>query len=155
MRKLGADKIVHRDRIFQGDRLENGYDLCLDGTPDIENEEKYISHFLKQGASFVTLNGGLVRSSDKMGVFKGTAAATAEYARKKMEYRRKYGVDYQWSIMKANGEALKHISKMAEEGKIIPFLDKSVSFNGVDSFLDAHRHFTQRRSTQGKVVVSI
>ena len=47
VRKLGADKIVHRDRIFQGDRLENGYDLFLDGTPDIENDNQ-ITKLYKQ-----------------------------------------------------------------------------------------------------------
>lgn len=132
------------------DQLKGRFDAILD-TIGVQETEALGVRILKKGGHYTTLQGEAVNYADKFGLIAGGAAAAAALLRKQLQYRQSYGIEYWWTIMRTDAEALEDIARLARDGKMKIPVGKSFS---LWEAAEAHR-VQEGKQAHGKVVLQL
>lgn len=148
--EAGAEHIVDYTSENLRDKLGGRFDAVLDTIGVSETEALGVSS-LRKGGHYMTLQGETVHYADKMGLIAGGAAAAAALLRKQMQYKQAYGIQYSWTIMRTDPEALHDIAMLARNGKLkIPIGKSFLLWEATEA------HFCQeRKQACGKVVLHL
>ncbi|XP_062511020.1 reticulon-4-interacting protein 1 homolog, mitochondrial-like isoform X2 [Corticium candelabrum] len=124
---LGADKILDysRDDLQETLQKEPKFDVVYD-TVGNDMTQSYINLLKeKQGATYVTLRTPLLSTVDANGLCRGLLIGMAKWANPALSQYLAHGRHYRWAFFAPNGDALKTISKLVEDGKIKPIIQET------------------------------
>lgn len=148
--EAGAEQAVDYTCENLKDQLKGRFDAILD-TIGVQETEALGVRILKKGGHYTTLQGEAVNYADKFGLIAGGAAAAAALLRKQLQYRQSYGIEYWWTIMRTDAEALEDIARLARDGKMKIPVGKSFS---LWEAAEAHR-VQEGKQAHGKVVLQL
>lgn len=148
--EAGAEQAVDYTCENLEDKLAGRFDAVLDTIGLQETEALGIS-LLRKGGHYMTLQGETVNYSDKLGLVAGSAAATATLLRKQLQYKQSYGIQYWWTIMRTDAEALEDIARLARDGNMKIPVGRSFPFWEA---AEAHR-VQEGKQAHGKVVLQL
>lgn len=132
------------------DKVGGRFDAILDTIGVQETEALGVSS-LRKGGHYMTLQGEAVNYADKLGLIAGGAAAAAALLRKQVQYRQSYGIEYSWTIMRTDSEALHDIARLVRDGKMkIPIGRLFLLWEAAE----AH-HVQEKKQAHGKVVLHL
>lgn len=148
VRGLGADVVVDYLKDDFSNRLHD-YDVAFDTAFDTEQK---LLGTLKTGAdaAYVSIVTPKMQLIDQYGLDDGLKRGDAFLAARSAE-QAALGRRYFWSFMEPNGTALAHISRLVDDGKIRPLIDRVYP---MDSIVQAHQ-FCETKQAQGKIIVTI
>ncbi|RPE77833.1 MULTISPECIES: NADP-dependent oxidoreductase [unclassified Frondihabitans] len=149
VRELGADTVVdYRTQDFE--QLLGGYDLVLDSLGG-DNLEKSL-RVLKRGGKAIGIAGPpdptFARAA---GLNPIVVLATAGLSSKIRKQAKKLGVSYEFLFMRADGNQLRDIAALVDEGAIRPVVGKTVPFEQTPGALKA----LSAGGFRGKAVVTL
>lgn len=148
--EAGAEHTVDYTSENLRDKLGGRFDAILDTIGVQETEALGVSS-LRKGGHYMTLQGEAVNYADKLGLIAGGAAAAAALLQKQIQYRQSYGIEYSWTIMRTDSEALHDIAMLVRNGKLkIPVGKSFLLWEAAD----AHR-CQERKQAHGKVVLHL
>ncbi len=149
VRKLGADQVIDYHQENFEDVLFN-YDFVFDtlGGKALENVFKII----KPGGKVVSLSGipnGRFAAEYGLPLWKRLAFSLATLNISKLERETK--AQYVFLFMKPSGAELNLITKMIEDGAVMPMIDRVVPFSEIQSALD----YSETGRAHGKIIVTM
>ncbi|KAI5069095.1 hypothetical protein GOP47_0015396 [Adiantum capillus-veneris] len=148
--EAGAEHTVDYTSENLKDKLGGRFDAILD-TIGVQETEALGVSCLKRGGHYMTLQGEAVNYADKLGLVAGGAAAAAVLLKKQVQYRQAYGIEYAWTIMRTDSEALQDIAMLVRNGKLKIPVGKVFSL-----WEAAQAHYCQeRKQAHGKVVLHL
>ncbi|MCO5580008.1 hypothetical protein L7F22_033874 [Adiantum nelumboides] len=148
--EAGAEHTVDYTSENLRDKLGGRFDAILD-TIGVQETEALGVRSLKRGGHYTTLQGEAVTYADKFGLVAGGAAAAAALLKKQLQYRQAYGIEYAWTIMRTDSEALHDVARLVRHGQLKIPVGKTFSLWEV---ADAH-HCQERKQAHGKVVLHL
>eukprot|EP00897_Mesotaenium_endlicherianum_P008477 jgi/Mesen1/7658/ME000400S06854 len=149
VKAAGASQAVHYASQTMRDELGEGeYDAVLD-TIGVPVTEAMGIHVLARGGSYMTLQGELVQLCDQYGLAMGLAAAAARFFQKQLQYQRSHSINYYWTVMRTDADALQQIALLAEEGRFNIPVGKVLPLTQA---AEAHR-LRDMKLVKGKVVL--
>jgi NADPH:quinone reductase-like Zn-dependent oxidoreductase len=92
-----------------------------------------------------------VTLADRYGLVAGGAAAAAVLLKKKIRYKQHYGIDYWWTIMRTDAEALEEIARLIKNGQLRVPVGHILP---LEEAAEAHR-VIERKKAHGKVVLEV
>ncbi|KAL2632592.1 hypothetical protein R1flu_004071 [Riccia fluitans] len=149
-KEAGAEQVIDYTSEDIKEQLKDRFDAVLDTIGMPETESLGIN-VLRRGGHYLTLQGEVVSMADKYGLIAGGAAAAAKLVQKQMQYKQSHGIQYWWSVMRTDAEALEEISRLSSEGKLTVPVGKT--FTLADA-AEAHRE-REGKKTVGKVVLTV
>lgn len=149
VKRLGADTTIdYKTQDFE-DEL-SGFDFVLH-SQDTKTLEKSL-RILRSGGKLVSISGPPdVAFAKGAGLPLPLQLAIKGLSFKTKKQAKKFGVDYSFLLMRAQGDQLQEITKLVEAGVIEPVIDTVYPFAEAPKALE---HVESGRST-GKVVISI
>lgn len=149
VRGLGADVVIdYRNQDFG--KLLTGYDLVLDSIGG-ENLEKSL-RILKPGGKAIGISGPPdPEFARKAGLNPVLRLAIAVLSGKVRRQARKLGVSYEFLFMRANGDQLRRISALVDDGVLRPVVGKVFDFNHTPQALES----LGKGGIRGKAVITI
>ncbi|MCP2637190.1 NADP-dependent oxidoreductase [Microbacterium sp. HD4P20] len=149
LRSLGADVVIdYRTRDFEQEL--SGYDLVLDSL-GVKSVMKSL-HVVRPGGIVIGISGPPTPAFAKAaGLGKILELATRALSSSVRRAAKKLGVSYEFLLMRANGDQLKSIAALVDDGTIRPIVSKTVDFDEIPAALEAFGS----ASTRGKVVARI
>lgn len=149
VRKLGADQVIDYHTTQFDDVLQN-YDMVFDTLGGTQLERSF--KILKPGGKIVSV-AGLPNASfgreRKLGGLKTMLFRLATLKLTQLE--RKYQVSYHFLFMQANGQELVQITKLVENGKLRPLIDRVFTFQNTQQALG----YSETGHAHGKIIVKI
>jgi NADPH:quinone reductase-like Zn-dependent oxidoreductase len=131
-------------------QFTNRFDVVLDTIGLPETEAAGI-RLLQGGGHYLTLQGETVTLADRYGLVAGGAAATAVLLKKKIRYKQQYGIDYWWTIMRTDAEALEEIARLIKDGRLKVPVGHTLP---LEEAAEAHR-VREGKKAHGKVVLEV
>lgn len=149
VRELGADVVVdYRTQDFEQEL--SGYDLVLDSLGG-ENLEKSL-RVLHPGGKALGLSGPPDPAfAKKAGLNPVMRLAIAGLSAKIRRAAKKLGVSYEFLLMEANGEQLRTIANLVDDGVLRPIVGKTYSFDETPQALES----MAKNSARGKTVITV
>lgn len=144
----GAEQAIDYTAEYWEKTIQGQFDAVLD-TIGVADTERIGINILKRGGSYMTLQGKAASLSDKYGLVIGFPIATATLLKKKTQYLLSHGIEYWWTYMRADAEALKDIRRLSEAGKLRIPVEKTYHITEVR---EAHKA-KDKRFVHGKVVL--
>ncbi|CAK9227462.1 unnamed protein product [Sphagnum troendelagicum] len=126
------------------------FDVVLDTIGLPETEAAGI-RLLQPGGHYLTLQGETVTLADRYGLVAGGAAAAAVLLKKKIRYKQQYGIDYWWTIMRTDAEALEEIAGLIKDGRLKVPVGHTLP---LEEAAEAHR-VREGKKAHGKVVLEV
>ena len=150
VKSLGADVVIDYTREDFADVLRD-YDVVFD-TMGGEALTKAFS-ILKRGGKLVSIaaKAPTVDAAKEMGLNKIVQTVLWFVNRPMAKLSQKYGVDYHYIFMHADGKQLAHIGELTRQGVLKPIVDKTFTLAQYKEAFDA----VQSGRSRGKVVVTI
>ncbi|MDQ5957482.1 MAG: hypothetical protein QG614_457 [Patescibacteria group bacterium] len=150
VKSLGADFIVdYKTEDFET-KLKD-YDVVLHSNKD-QNILKKSLRILKPGGQLISLTGPV---TPEMAIQIGSPwylrFITSILSYKIKNYAKKLNVKFTFLFMKANGNQLRHITKLIESGEIKPVIDKAFPFIQTNEALA----YVELGRSKGKVVIKV
>ena len=135
VRDLGADTVIdYRRQDFE--QLLSGYDLVLDSLGG-KTLEKSLG-ILKPGGKAIGISGppdpGFAREARLNPILRLAIAALSTRVRRRAK---KLGVSYEFLFMRANGNQLRNISALVDDGVLRPIVGKVASFDETPAALES------------------
>ncbi|CAK9274037.1 unnamed protein product, partial [Sphagnum jensenii] len=131
-------------------QFTNRFDVVLDTIGLPETEAAGI-RLLQAGGHYLTLQGETVTLADRYGLVAGGAAAAAVLLKKKIRYKQHYGIDYWWTIMRTDAEALDEIARLTKDGRLKVPVGHTLP---LEEAAEAHR-VREGKKAHGKVVLEV
>ncbi|KAL3677457.1 hypothetical protein R1sor_027405 [Riccia sorocarpa] len=150
VKEAGAEQAIDYTSEDIREQLKDRFDAVLD-TIGMPETESLGTNVLKRGGHYLTLQGEIVSMADKYGLVAGGAAAAAKLVQKQMQYRQSHGIEYWWSVMRTDSEALEEICRLASEGRLKVPVERTFSLADA---AEAHRE-REGKKTVGKVVLEV
>jgi NADPH:quinone reductase-like Zn-dependent oxidoreductase len=149
VRDLGADIVIdYRSQDFE--KIVSGYDLVLDSLGG-ENLQKSL-RILKPGGKVIGISGPPDPAfAREMGLNPVLRLAITALSHKIRAQAKKLGVTYEFLFMKANGDQLRAISALVDQGVIRPVVGKVFAFDQTPQALAS----LAAGGVRGKAVVTI
>ncbi|XP_059228131.1 reticulon-4-interacting protein 1, mitochondrial-like [Mustela nigripes] len=152
VRKLGAEYVVDYKSGSVEERLKSlkPFDFILDNVGG--STETWALNFLKKwsGATYVTLVTPFLLNMDRLGIADGMLQTGVTVGSKALKHFWQ-GVHYRWAFFMASGLYLDDITKLVDEGKIQPVIEKTFPFSQVpEAFLKV-----ERGHARGKTVINV
>lgn len=150
VKSLGADLVIdYKTQDFE--TILKDYDVVLHSNKDVKVLEKSL-RILKKGGTLVSLTGPPTGEvAKKLGLawyFQILMNLLSLSVRKKAK---KLNVNFRFLFMKADGKALSEITKLIENEKIRPVLDKVFPFEQTNEALA----YVESGRSKGKIVVKV
>jgi NADPH:quinone reductase-like Zn-dependent oxidoreductase len=125
--QLGANTVIdykQHDVWRELDRVGK-FDLILDAVGG--DTALHCIGLLKPGAMYVSIVVPFLRNTDELGVLRGTCKTSMQMAQLacKALWQRKH---LRWGLFRPSGEAMKAVSKLVDDEKIVPVIEKVFSF---------------------------
>ncbi|KAL3821225.1 hypothetical protein ACJIZ3_007130 [Penstemon smallii] len=130
--------------------IEGIFDAVLD-TIGAHETERIGTNLLKRGGHYMTLQGESGSFADSYGLVIGIPMSTAILMKKQIQYRYSHGIEYSWTYMRADAEALEEIRRLSAIGKLKVPVEKTFPITQVREAHDAK----DKRIISGKVVLEI
>ncbi|MFE2423364.1 NADP-dependent oxidoreductase [Streptomyces hokutonensis] len=148
VRALGADTVIdYRTQDFE--QLLTGYDLVLDSLGG-ETLEKSL-RVLKPGGKAIGIAGPPEPAfAREAGLNPLLRLAVAVLSRKIRRQAKKLGVTYEFLLMRANGDQLRQITTLIDEGVVRPVVGKVVRFDQTPQALQS----LSQGGIRGKAVIA-
>ncbi|MFJ9713237.1 NADP-dependent oxidoreductase [Streptomyces sp. NPDC101234] len=148
VRELGADTVIdYRSQDFE--QLLSGYDLVLDSLGG-ENLEKSL-RVLKPGAKAIGIAGPPDPAfAREAGLNPALRLAIAALSRKIRTHAKKLGVTYEFLSMRANGDQLRQITALVDQGALRPVVGKVFDFDQTPQALKS----LSKGGIRGKAVIT-
>lgn len=124
------------------------FDAVLDTIGSPETEALGIE-LLRSGGDYMTLQGEVVSLVDQYGLVAGGAAAASKLLQKQMQHSQSRGVNYHWTVMRTDTEALEEIARLAGAGKLKVPVGQTLPLTDAAK---AHRAL-EAKQIQGKLVL--
>lgn len=149
VRELGADVVVdYRTQDFEQEL--SGYDLVLDSLGG-ENLEKSL-RVLRPGGKAIGISGPPEPAfAKKAGLNPIMRLAIAGLSTKIRQAAKKLGVSYEFLLMEANGEQLRTIANLVDDGVLRPIVGKTYSFDETPQALES----MAKNGARGKTVITV
>lgn len=149
VRSLGADIVIdYRTQDFEHELSD--YDLVLDSL-GAKNVAKSL-HVVKPGGLVVGISGPPTPTFAKeAGLGKLLEIAMGALSKSVRNEAKSLGVNYRFLLMRANGEQLKSIAALVDDGVIRPVVSKTIDFDEIPAALEAFGS----ASTRGKITARI
>lgn len=149
VRTIGADVVIdYRTQDFEQELSD--YDLVLDSL-GAKSVIKSL-HVVRTGGIVVGISGPPTPTFAKAaGLGKVLELATGALSSSVRREAKKLGVNYTFLLMRADGEQLKAIAGLVDQGVIRPIVGKTIDFDAIPAALEAFG----TASTRGKVVARI
>lgn len=149
VRELGADEVIdYRTQSFED--ILHGYDLVLDSVGG-ENLEKSL-RVLKSGGKAIGIAGPPDPAfAKKAGLNPVLRLVIAGLSRKIRKRARALGISYEFLLMSASGEQLRHIAALVDQGVLRPVVGDVLAFDDKPRALAD----LSSRSIRGKAVIAI
>lgn len=149
VRSLGADVVIdYRTQDFE--RELSGYDLVLDSL-GAKNVVKSL-RVVKPGGLVIGISGPPTPTFAKdAGLGKALQLAMGALSKSVRSEARKLGANYRFLLMRANGEQLKSIARLVDDGILRPIVSKTIEFDEIPAALEAFGS----ASTRGKIIARI
>lgn len=149
VKSLGADVVIdYKKENFQ-DKL-SGYDLVFDTLGGKTRDESY--KVLKPGGILVSVFGVPTTDvADEYGLNFIIKSLFFLLNMKNSSTAKKYKVNYKYLLMHANGEQLGKITKLIEEKKVRPLVDKTFPLKDVKEAFA----YQQTGRAKGKIIIKI
>ncbi|TKS75559.1 Reticulon-4-interacting protein 1, mitochondrial NOGO-interacting mitochondrial protein [Collichthys lucidus] len=153
VRGLGADKVVDYTAGDAAEQLEimEKFDVILDSVGG--ETEQWVMGKLKpwSGAKYVTLVTPLLHNTDSMGLLDGALSAVFTLNSKVTQNMISSGIFYRWGFYAPDGPALDEVSKLVDEGKILPVVEAQFPFTQVPQAFQK----LEEGHARGKTVVRV
>jgi NADPH:quinone reductase-like Zn-dependent oxidoreductase len=148
VKHLGADLVVDYTKRSMTDTVTD-MDIVLDSSFDMEAA---LLSTLKvgAGASYITIVSPKMRLIDEFGLRDGARRAD-ELLAERVRTQLALGRRYHWGFMRPDGAALAVISKLVEEGRIRPIVDRVFPMSDI---VLAHE-YCEGGQAQGKIVIDL
>lgn len=150
VRSLGADEVIDYKKDDFSAKLKD-FDVVLHSNKDVKVLERSLT-ILKPGGILISLTGpataSLAQQFRLAFPFKLILNLLSNSVRRKAN---KLKVNYHFLFMKADGVALADITKLIEEGKIKPIVDRIFDFDQVNEAIA----YVETGKSKGKVIVKI
>lgn len=149
VRSLGADVVIdYRTQDFTTELTD--YDLVLDSL-GAKSVMKSL-HVVRRGGIVIGISGPPTPTFAKAtGLGKVLELATGALSSGVRREAKKRGATYEFLLMRANGEQLKSITALVDDGVLRPIVSKTIDFDQIPTALAA----LGTESTRGKVVARI
>jgi NADPH:quinone reductase-like Zn-dependent oxidoreductase len=146
--RLAPDRVIDYTRESIADAVGD-IDVALDSSFDTEVA---VLATLKTGAdaTYVTIVSPKMRLIDEFGLEEGTRRAD-ECLAERVQVQAKLGRRYYWGFMKPDGAALAAVTRLVDEGKIRPLVDKVFA---LDQIALAHE-YCESGQARGKIVIDL
>jgi alcohol dehydrogenase len=149
VKSLGADIVIDYKKENFEEKLSN-YDLVFDTLGGKTREASY--KVLKKGGALVSIYGVPTPNvADEYGLNFIVKGLFSLLNISNAKLAKKYGVNYHYLLMHANGEQLSKIAKLIEVGKIRPLLDKTFDLKDVKEAFA----YQQTGRAKGKIAIRI
>ncbi|KAG6548773.1 hypothetical protein Mapa_009534 [Marchantia paleacea] len=148
--EAGAEQAVDYTSENIREQLKDRFDAVLDTIGMPETESLGIN-VLRKGGHYLTLQGEIVSMADKYGLIAGGAAAAAKLVQKQVQYKQSHGIEYWWTVMRTDAEALEEIARLAKEGSLKVPVGKTFP---LAEAAEAHKA-REGKKTVGKVVLEV
>lgn len=149
VRELGADVVIdYRTQDFAQEL--SGYDLVLDslGAKSVQNSLRVV----RPGGIVVGISGPPTPTFAKAaGLGKILELAMGALSRSVRREAEKLGVTYEFLFMRANGDQLRSIAALVDDGIIRPIVSKTIAFDEIPAALEAFG----TGGTRGKTIARI
>ncbi|XP_076612234.1 NAD(P)H oxidoreductase RTN4IP1, mitochondrial-like [Chaetodon auriga] len=153
VRGLGADEVVDYTAGDVAQQLETmeKFDVILDNVGG--ETEQWVVGMLKpwSGAKYVTLVTPLLLSTDSMGLLDGMFHAGFTLQNKVIQNMISSGVFYRWGFYAPDGPALDEVSRLVDDGKILPVVEAQFPFAQVPQAFQK----LEEGHARGKTVVRV
>ncbi|XP_019132903.1 reticulon-4-interacting protein 1 homolog, mitochondrial [Larimichthys crocea] len=153
VRGLGADEVVDYTAGDAAEQLEmmEKFDVILDSVGG--ETEQWVMGKLKpwSGAKYVTLVTPLLHNTDSMGLLDGAFRAVFTLNSKVTQNMISSGIFYRWGFYAPDGPALDEVSKLVDEGKILPVVEAQFPFTQVPQAFQK----LEEGHARGKTVVRV
>eukprot|EP00271_Cylindrocystis_brebissonii_P014432 TRINITY_DN35787_c0_g1_i1.p1 TRINITY_DN35787_c0_g1~~TRINITY_DN35787_c0_g1_i1.p1 ORF type:complete len:381 (+),score=81.25 TRINITY_DN35787_c0_g1_i1:373-1515(+) len=151
VKEVGAVKAVHYASPELKEELgERSFDAVLDTVGIPQTEAAGVDLVAPEG-TYMTLQGEWVDYADRDGLIMGGLRAAAKLAQKQTEYRQSHGINYSWTVMRADSEGLERIASLARDGRLKLPVGKVLP---LESAAEAHDLY-ERRHCKGKIVLKV
>ena len=149
VRELGADEVIdYRTQSFED--VLDGYDLVLDSVGG-ENLEKSLRVLAPGGKAIGIAGPPDPAFAKKAGLNPVLRLVIAGLSRKIRKRARALGVSYEFLLMSASGEQLRHIAALVDQGVLRPVVGDVLAFDDTPQALAD----LSSRSIRGKAVIAI
>ncbi|MDO4897287.1 MAG: NADP-dependent oxidoreductase [Moraxella sp.] len=149
VKPLGVDEVVDYKQESFADKLRD-FDFVLDtiGGDTLSDSFKV----LKQGGKIVSVAGLPTRDfAEELGLAWWKQLAIGLISRKIHKTAQKYGASYEFLFMRPSGEQLETVKNWAEQGRLIPVIDKVFSFDDTQKALE----YSESGRAKGKIIIQI
>jgi NADPH:quinone reductase-like Zn-dependent oxidoreductase len=148
VRRLAPDRVIDYTRESIADAVGD-IDVALDSSFDTEVA---VLATLKTGAdaTYVTIVSPKMRLIDEFGLEEGTRRADERLA-ERVQVQANLGRRYNWGFMKPDGAALAAVTRLVDEGRIRPLVDKVFP---LDQIALAHE-YCESGQARGKIVIDL
>ncbi|WFD18410.1 hypothetical protein MCAP1_000612 [Malassezia caprae] len=149
VKAMGADEIInYKTEAFE--KKLHDYDAVIDalGGDDLIKSFKVV----KKGGKVLSVSGvpnGRIATRFGLGILPMVVLTLASSYITATSYY--YGVDYEFLFMQADGQELRHITDLIEQGKIKPVIDRTYSLSEGQQALD----YVESGRAKGKVVIQV
>jgi NADPH:quinone reductase-like Zn-dependent oxidoreductase len=150
VKEAGAEEAIDYTTPNINLQFKDRFDVVLD-TIGLPETEAAGTKLLQRGGHYLTLQGETVALADVYGLVAGGAAATAVLFRKQVQYRQQYGIDYWWTIMRTDAEALEEIARLIKNGQLRVPVGHILP---LEEAAEAHR-VIEGKKAHGKVVLEV
>ncbi|KAI3963186.1 hypothetical protein MKX01_030316 [Papaver californicum] len=131
--------------------IKGQFNAVLD-TIGLPETERMGVNLLTKGGHYMTLQGEAASISDCYGIIAGIPLSTGILLKKQMQYRYTHGIEYWWTYMRADSEALDEIRRLSEAGKLKIPVEKTFPITQVR---EAHAAKDERLVIPGKIVLEV
>ena len=152
--EYGAASVADADAPLRDEAKRLGwpaFDAALDTVGGAAAEEAAAALLRPHAGRLVTVHGGMVNAMDRHGVVFGAAAGLAELAARRAALRASHDVSYSWAVMRADGDALAEIARLAAAGALRSHVGAVLP---LERAAEAHA-LVEQSVAGGKVVLSV
>ena len=147
LEELGVDEVINYESNRFQDEL-SGYDIVYDLLGG-DQEEDCMSILKNNNSShYITLVHPFMKMLDEKGLFMGVPLALAERQRRKNKYK---PINYHWAVYRPSLSALKDLTRITQEGKIKPILNKVFPLEDISM---AHTQ-VEKGHASGKIIIDM
>ena len=150
----GAASVADADAPLRDEAKRLGwpaFDTALDTVGGAAAEEAAAALLRPHAGRLVTVHGGMVNAMDRHGVVFGAAAGLAELAARRAALRASHDVSYSWAVMRADGDALAEVARLAASGALRSHVGAVLP---LERAAEAHA-MVEQSAAGGKVVLSV
>ncbi|WP_137596995.1 NADP-dependent oxidoreductase [Paucilactobacillus kaifaensis] len=149
VRDLGADQVIDYHTAQFEDVLHD-YDMVFDTLGGSQLDKSF--KILKPGGKIVSVSGlpdAKFGRARKLGWLKTWLFGLATLKLSRLE--RKYDVSYHFLFMQPNGKELEQLTKLIEQEKLIPIIDRTFSLTDAQAALE----YSETGHAHGKIIIAV